>query len=228
MHFSADGWESVRNVVVVSWSEAADLQRTLTETFRRHTLTGRPAIVDLDLACLGRAVGKQRFLGFLRDQFRLSTVDEAEQFVDDLLGRSMLVQPNREQLKLVWLGRKGRVMWATFDEPNPRQNPFVSLPSDADSIRARLGLDPNEKDDLLLFVYGLPGGADARFPTIADAYAGEPWLRYFRPAGATDPCGRTMTWDTCADPPLPEVVHEAVTGETLAEPVGVAKWRRQR
>lgn len=126
-------------------------------------------------------------------------------------------------------------MWATFDLlPDGSlsgRDPFLTGPHDANGIRARLGLVSSREEkrkDLLLFVYNLPDGVRAFFPTIAEAYAGGDWLWYFRPATATDRYGRTMPWPDSKHPPSPEVVHEPITGNNLVEKIRVARVRGRR
>ena len=152
------------------------------------------------------------------------TDDEKVQFMADLLDTGATAAFTRDQLRGRLLAKEDYyVMWATFDHENPGGDPFAQMPDEAHAIRAQLGLDPNDSGDMLLFVYTLPGGTPARFPTICDAYAGDAWLRYFRPALPSDTCGWTMTWDAGEEPPCPEVVHEPVTGDTLTEPLRIAK-----
>ena len=94
------------------------------------------------------------------------TDDEKDQFMADLLDTGATAAFTRDQLRGRLLANY--VMWATLDYENPGADPFARMPDEAHAIRARLGLDPNDLGDMLLFVYTLPGGTPARFPTICD------------------------------------------------------------
>jgi len=98
------------------------------------------------------------------------------------------------------------------------------LPSDADGIRARLGLSPNDRgENLLLFVYELPPRVEPLFPTIADAQEHS----LFRPAPPGAKWGLTMLWtEIDTEAPRPEVVHKPITGAHLTEPIKVVKARK--
>jgi hypothetical protein len=107
------------------------------------------------------------------------------------------------------------VIWATFNPDNLKGYPFDGLPMDADGIRARLGLDPNEKGkDLICFVYVLPPDVEPLFPTIADAQ----WHSRFRPAPPGSKWGLTMPWPKIEEEvPRPEVVHKPIIASTLEQ-----------
>lgn len=216
---SKAAWKEVEQAIMKRNPDAPRLQQALTEAFRAHTLTGDP--ISPTPAPLGRAVTRGRFEELMRHHHVFDTDDEKDQFMADLLDTGATTAFTRDQLRGRLLANY--VMWATLNYENPGGDPFAKMPDEAHAIRARLGLDPNDSGDMLLFVYTLPGGTPARFPTICDAYAGDAWLRYFRPALPSDTCGWTMTWDAGEEPPCPEVVHEPVTGDTLTEPLRIAK-----
>ncbi len=116
-------------------------------------------------------------------------------------------------------------MWATFNPADMLGDPFAAMPMEADGIRARLGLSRNEMGlDILLFVYALPPGIEPLFPTMADAYAGQPWTWYFRPSLPGEAWGRTMTWEG-EEPSSPEVVHAPLTGAVLEDKIRIIKSR---
>jgi len=229
-HLCEAAWGSLKDVILAGISDAILLQRELTNACRKHTLQGSFIAPPLP-SPLGRAVTRELFADILRAQFSFSTKDEEEQFMDDLLDKGTTDAETRTLLSRKFLVGKGRVMWGTFNLdpasglPLNGSNPFRHMPRDADGIRAQLGLSKNDAGkDLLLFVYTLPSGVSPRFPTIADAYAGDAWPYYFRPAREMEAYGFTMTWDTT--PPLPsspEVVHEPVTGDNLVEKIEIAR-----
>jgi hypothetical protein len=124
---------------------------------------------------------------------------------------------NRSKYWTPW--RENRTIWATFDPDDPNAAPFeVTLK--ANDIRGVLGLDPTDRDEpLLLFEYELPATLQALFPTIAEAYAGDGWQVYFRPAPIDASFGLTMTWDEYAErAPRPETVHLGFDGGTFLQP----------
>lgn len=226
-HMCHASWETIRRVILRRIPTAADLQRALRDACRQHTLQGDP-VAHSHPSPLGRAVTREAFADVLRYQFGFSTPSEEEQFMDDLL-HPRAPDDNRAQLGGRLLARAGRVMWATFDYDDSTSSfgpdPFAGMSPDADDIRAHLGLSANDAGkDLLLFVYNLPAGVTPRFPTIAEAYAGDDWSYYFRPARGAERWGYTMTWNLSPSPaPRPEVVHEPVTGDNLVENVRVAR-----
>jgi len=115
------------------------------------------------------------------------------------------------------------VIWATFNPEDLGGQPFAGMSEDADGIRARLGLDPNEKGaDLICFVYQLLSDVEPLFPTIADAQ----WSSRFRPAPPGSRWG--LTWSEIdEEEPRPEVVHQPITGSTV-EQIEIVRASRQQ
>ena len=139
--------------------------------------------------------------------------------------RALLPKPVNvvcERLQNKFLGKF--VMWATFNLDDLNRNPLDSMPTDADGIRARLGLEPNEKgEDLFLFVYSLPSDVEPLFPTIADAQ----WRSLFRPAPPGAKWGLTMPWSEIdTEKPRPEVVHKPIKGTCLTKPIEIRRARK--
>jgi len=111
------------------------------------------------------------------------------------------------------------VMWATFDPSGKR--PFDDAGTDARRLRGRLGLNRRELNKpVFTLEYTLPPGQTAHLPTVAEAYASDPWLPSFRsvtPEQADEGFGLTHAIEEYADEPgLPEVVHAPVCGASLA------------
>jgi hypothetical protein len=227
-HLCEAAWETIREVLLRDIPTAADLQTALRDACRRHMLQGDPIVVPFP-ASLGRAVTRDAFADVMRYQFVFNTAGEEDQFMDDLLEPRATAADNRAQLGGKLLARGGRVMWATFDYEAGTStfgpDPFAGIRPEADAVRAHLGLSTNDAGkDLLLFVYTLPAGVTPRFPTIAEAYAGDDWSYYFRPARDGERWGYTMTWNVTPSPtPRPELVHEPVTGDNLVEKIRVAE-----
>src|SRR5262249_46148874 len=113
------------------------------------------------------------------------------------------------------------LMWSTFSLESNSGRPFDGMPNSADVVRGLLGLDHNERGlPLLLFEYTLPMSVTLRFPTVAEAYAGDSFPYFFRPAPAGAPHGLIMSWPEYQDQsPRPEVVHEVISGGLLAAPL---------
>jgi len=217
-------WQSIKQAIMDGSLDAPSLQRALTLACRAHTLAGDP-LPPPKPSPLGRAVTEERFVEILRDQYAFSTDDQKEQFMLDLLRPNATPASNRAQLRNKFLAPENRVMWAAFDGKHPGNDPFAQMSNDARSIRAQLGLDQDERGDLLLFEYALPDGITARFPTIADAYAGDTWLWFFRPARRGEPYGKTLPWPGCPNAPCPELVHESIKGNTLTNRIRTARER---
>lgn len=113
------------------------------------------------------------------------------------------------------------VMWSTFDPDGGR--PFESAGGDAKKLRGRLGLDRALKDQpLLILEYTLSTGVTAHLPTVAEAYASDPWITNFRPLGVEEEkqgFGLTQpTEEFENEVGMPEVVHAPVKGAALAHP----------
>ncbi len=101
------------------------------------------------------------------------------------------------------------MIWATFREDV--FDPFAEWAT-AQEVRTGLGLaKPVHPDDqkLFLLVYEVPNDTPVRYPTIADAYAGEgDWNPNFQ---CTSP---NAQWGyTSGD--APEVVHDEIRGAQL-------------
>ena len=190
---------------------------------RQHILEGGTIPKPWPLY-FGRVVTRERFC---KIAIQLSDIEETELqlLFDDLISKSFDIVKKRFQEVLRTMGNKtlgDYVIWATFNPADWEGQPFAGMPTDADGIRARLGLDPNEKGkDLIYFVYVLPPKVEPLFPTIADAQ----WHLLFRPAPPGAKWGLTMPWPEIGEEvPRPEAVHEPITGSTV-EKIGIAKAR---
>jgi hypothetical protein len=118
-------------------------------------------------------------------------------------------------------------MWSTFAEIAGAR-PFDGIdPKTAREIAARLGLfRPYKKrcGPFLLLEYELPRTCIARIPRVTEAYSGDTWVYYFRPASKADRdrgYGRTYVWDTHADHAggRPEIVHKPLNGNGLVNQI---------
>ncbi len=213
-------WRDLVGAVVSVSVDADRLKPAIVEVCRNHTHSGGPIALPWP-TLYGRAVPKEQFCKYLRKWGYMDTLPEARDFVSQLARCSLA--DCKTQLGSMHLGKYA--MWATFDPANPADDPFLRLPADTEELSARLGLNPDEsRRDLLLLVYSLPAGIVPNFPTIADSYAGEGWLLWFRPAGSDAECGWTLPWKPKAQP-CPEVIHRPITGETLQRGVRILKGR---
>jgi len=189
---------------------ADDVKAAITRFSRDWTLKGPPLSTQPASFC--RAVSVARFSRLLVELNYFASVERAVQNVRSTLRKPVQVVISR------WdkydLGR--HVMWSTFDLAG--QDAFRESDS-AEYICGVLGLDidPDEPgNDLILLVYTLPPGNPARFPTVADAYAGSTWSPYFRPAPVGSPHGWTMPCrEFRKEQPRPEAVHRVIQGNRL-------------
>lgn len=204
-------YQDIGNAVMSASVYLTSIRNATVQACRNHTHQG-PSIPPPWPTLFGRAVTKENFCNYLARKNYFGSMARANSFVETLIRGSL--DSNRRLLGQIDLGEY--LMWATFDEENSSKHPFSGFnPRGADTIRARLGLNPDEAGkEMLLFVYRLPDGVIPLFPTIADAYSGNGWLWYFRPASPGATSGHTMPWEaklkTC-----PEVVHMPVNGNVL-------------
>jgi hypothetical protein len=201
-------WDELLNILLSSSNNPVELQRAISDFCKRWTLAG-DEMPTVKLKTLGRAITEKWLVAHTRKLLVGRPRINASREVRDLYTKPFSI------VKARWSGRDlGRyLMWSTFDPKG--ENPFRRFPRSADSIRRVLGLDPNfSGDPLLLLDYTLPSTANPRFPTIADAYAGDEWSYFFTPAPESAPYGMTMAWPEYASRtrPRPEVVHEVIKG----------------
>lgn len=203
-------WDEIIGAVLSGDPSPDALQDRLRDTYRKYLLTG-PDVRACSSVVLGRAVTVERFCTMLKDRNMHPDIDSARDELESISKLSVA------QLQRRWERRElGRyLMWGTFSQ-DPG-DPFLDMHRTTDAFRCILGLDQNESGlALLLLTYSLPHTVTACFPTIADAYSGDVWVYYFRPASPTDPHGWTLTWDKCSDQSgRPEIVHRVITGERL-------------
>lgn len=199
-----------------SANDAGEIKQAMTAVMRCHVLEDRELPPPLP-SSLGRAVTLDQFARLLKDQGYRSTVLLARRAIRSLLGRSGRVVRNR--WRTYSLGKY--LMWCTFDQSLSAADPFATMPSEADEVRALLGLSVEDRGkELLLLVYELPADAKLRYPSVAEAYAGSGWNYFFRPAAEGAPFGLTMLWpEREKEAPRPEAVHEVITGGNLTAPL---------
>jgi hypothetical protein len=208
---SSDAWGSLFRALLAVEAEPQGIKVAMTQSLRPGTLQA-PEVPLPRSVVLGRAVTVGRFYEMLVTLGYFATTGSAERAVGSLLWRFPEAVPG------VWRRRElGRfVMWSTF-HPDRTSGPFDDLPFAADTIRAYLGLAPADRGKpLLLLEYSLPPGLPARYPTVAEAYAGDEWSYFFRPSDASDPYGKTLPWpEPGGMTPRPEVVHGVIRGDRL-------------
>ena len=203
-------WQALFSELLSVSFDPVMIRRAITNSFRRYVLQG-PALVPPHPAVFGRAVTPIEFCQQLVSLGHYNSLSTAQRNLRMLIGRPRGVLVRR------WrnfdLGRY--LMWSTFSAGRP----FDGLPDSAKVIRGLLGLK-RRRGDLLLLEYTFPPGVVPRFPTVAEAYAGDEWFYYFRPALEGDPHGKTMPWEEYQhETPRPEVVHEVIKGTQLAAPL---------
>lgn len=191
----------------------------------------------------GATLGSARRLGSLAHHFAVQANDyrsddawrdeirEAESLTPEVLSRRWC------SLRFI---PESWVQWATFDRNHPadpfafstvveRHNHTVKC-GRGSFVAGMLGTDPwirdqTTDDQLVLLGYRAPTSADTplKLPTVAEAYASQPWNPCFRPLPTASPdqtSGLTMPWDGFVDEtPRPEVVHKPVLAESLCSPL---------
>ncbi len=200
--------------IIAAGTDPDSVAMAAAKVCRKYPLAGN-LISQSGPTFYGRAITKERFCQLLYDRKDFVTLPEAHAFVDNLITKTLTVQTQRLGSKL--LSKINRPVFATFNPSAPGGDPFAGIPLTAVDLCSELGLSKREqKEKFLLFVYSLPPGVEPRFPTIADAYAGDPpgWFLQFRVAPPGSPHGLIMPWDP-AVAPRPEVVHAAIRGDTL-------------
>jgi hypothetical protein len=204
-------WSELIELLLRVSSEPVEIQKVVRAFCRSWTLAGHE-IPSLRSKIFGRAVSEKWLIALVRKSLRGKPGSSALKEVRDLYTKPFPLVKDR------WSSRDlgNHLMWSTFDTHG--DSPFRRFPKTANGIRRLLGLDPNfSGEPLLLFEYTLHVGAMPRFPTIADAYAGDEWSYFFTPAPESAPHGMTMAWPDYAgrSKPRPEVVHEVIRGVQL-------------
>jgi hypothetical protein len=185
--------------------EGADMvAAAMTKVFQSRTLHG-PDIEDTPTP-KGRAIPVPDFSGLMEETQAFSSANAREQFFNDRRAGHSPTDPYDQQLRNCSLGRY--LIWSTF-QPSV-DDPFEGLP-DAATVREGMGLPPPQgaqDRELVLLVYEVPADLPVRYPTVADAYAGEEWPPRFECSNPDDPWGYT-------EGGRPEVVHDVIDGKHL-------------
>jgi hypothetical protein len=192
------------------------LRDTYERACRKCQLKG-PVITCARPHFLGKAVSESRYVEVLTATGCHSDDITAKEFLDKALAAPTLDE-QKERLDQTPLGRF--MIWATFNERNPEQPPFIETGYTSKEWRDILAIEQDRPDlaesPLLLMDY-MPGDSLAlRFPTVADAE----WYQYFRPTPSNSARDYGYT-HSChpAEPGRPEVVHEVVHSDLLSHPI---------
>jgi hypothetical protein len=163
----------------------------------------------------GRVIAKQQYF---HSHFGAGSASAVPEDIQEAHLRRLLAATLDEQRGMLDRTDLGRFkMWSTF--AGPPDSPFAGISEQASAFRAAFALDEHPdpaRDELLIFEYTLPVGTEPRIPTVIDAYAGPTWPAYFLPARPGAAHGYTDPWSGSGMDPRPEVVHEVITGRTLA------------
>ncbi len=178
-----------------------------------RSLKGGTAKIDSD-TIFGKIISLDRFCEILVKLRYHMNIDEAKTNVTEIM---MGCPPSK--MPKEWKEREVAcfIMWSTFNPKSGR--PFGNTPLKAELLLCVLGIPP-EKGPHLIFEYRLPDGTKPYIPTICNAYAGDFWTRYFRPAPPGASYGLTMPTDNCPiQQGRPEVVHEVIKAKHFVAPL---------
>lgn len=207
-------WDDLIESLLQARHEPQSIRSAIRGTFRRWILHG-PDTAHHSAPVFGRALTIEALAKTFYSLGYHGSINAALKDVTRMISKPVHVVRRRWRTRKLGL----YVMWSTLNPSSA--SPFDGLPTSADRIRCILGLDRRERGQpLLLIEYVLPPNVEVRFPTVAEAYAGNEWLYYFRPSPEGEDHGWTMAWDECAhEPTRPEVVHEVVCGGQLSAPL---------
>jgi hypothetical protein len=204
-------WNELIDALLSVTAEGASVCNALRALFRHWILRG--TIVDVAGGTIfGKAISTAVLKALLRKRTPGRKVADFAKEVRDFYTKPLPLIQKRWSRR----GLGNYLMWSTFSIHSRR--PFRGFPITADGIRRILGLDPRLRNKpLLLLEYHLGDGIEIRFPTIADAYAGDEWSYFFTPAPEKAPHGLIRAWPEYArqTKPRPEVVHEVISGDRL-------------
>lgn len=188
---------------------------------RRHQLKGA-AVPDPVPHRLGRALTISRYAkllgpGQISDELAEWTIRKVA-----MAGTT----PGPREARIIRQGPLGQhLIWATFKEDAPTEDPFHHLPCRTEAIRTALGLGHCSETETLVLLTWRREGPWATLalhrPTVADA-ATFPWYRPVSDPAASWGYTKPLAPNPAALPPCPEVVHQVITGETIVFPVRLA------
>ncbi len=210
---SLNDWDTLFDTLYQTPPGNIATKKVITEFCRKRLRNGEPAIIEKDVV-LGKVLCEEDYINMLLKKNYSCSEDDAIE--------TLMIQKRIHPSKFPRVWKKNPIgeynIWSTFDLTE-KQCPFGNPEPPKDKILCMLGLE-SQKGNILIFEYLLPKNVIPRIPTFTDAYAGNYWLRYFRPAIIDEPYGRTMPTDTCkAKTGRPEVVHEVIRLENLKKPL---------
>lgn len=213
-YIEEDEWVEIMTDILAVPKDRKEICQAVTTAMRKFQLCGPKATVPAGRV-FGRAIASDSFarriasLGYSLRAARAMMRDYKKLSVD--------------ALKLLWhnvpLGT--HVMWSSFAEL-PHVRPFDGIPRRTKDVAAIFGLPLSMKRKRLLLVeFTFPPGCKPYIPRVTEAYSGDTWVYYFRPASHEDGekgYGRTYVWDSHAADfrGRPEVVHLPISADQLA------------
>ncbi len=209
-------WDVLTRSIVAAPSTYEGVTAAIRQIMREHKLQGKEADHPPGVT-FGRAATELSIAQTLHGQAALGTLESAIYHVG--LYKRVPVTILKKRWRNILIGR--HVMWSTFEPSGGDPFAFAPTPPMAKEIGPVLGLPEETRfQPLLLLRYELPSTIKPRIPRITEAYAGDVWVYYFRPADAEDierGFGRTYVWDSHAGTHAgrPEIVHEPLSGEHL-------------
>lgn len=200
----------------------ADARSGWETSCRKHQFKGQP-VPDPAPTRLGRALPIDRYAKLLAPVVGLTDAEAEEMIRKITLAGTSPVLREARLLQRAPIG--SFLIWATFREDDPNDDPFLLLPKRTEDIRTALGLgECSETETLVLLTWRREGSLATlavHRPTVADA---EMYCWYRPVPDATAKWGSTapLPPNALGFPACPEVVHEVITGETLVFPVCLA------
>lgn len=176
----------------------------------KYILTGDPIGADLPELLTRIIVNVKLFLIYVSRKIGMEVEDLEKRIDSNDVERIIQLIGHLELAPL-------NVVFATFDENNPENDPFISR-SVEDIIKMlgkdRIGFNKGEPLTAVKIRYRNEDNVEKKFPTFLDAG----WYDKFYPAEKDDKYGRTRSLDPSLDN-LPEIVHKNLKISEVTEDI---------
>jgi hypothetical protein len=215
LHLVCSFWRGFIDVLNRGGGDVDELCKAIRKYVRSALFQGPPARIPAGVT-MGRATSRKELARHFRRRRYFPDILSANLAIDEVM--RVPVEESRTKWGAYELG--SYVMWSTFDPAGGR--PFAIANLTSRLLRGRLGL-PGRRSryPVLTLEYELPRGQPAYLPTVAEAYAGNTWLVFFRTSSEEEvDSGFSLTQphDDLAlrHAGMPEVVHAPITGAALS------------